>query len=198
MTHPLQARVHRNRRLTLLINVRSRRGAALHRAARTGLEAGGWTIDAEYLISDPAGQLPELLPRLAAEQPDLLVVGSGDGTVSHVVHHLAHTSTVLGYLPLGTTNNSGRSLGLPLTLTRALEVINQGIVADIDLGRVDDRYFANLVSIGVSGEVAGRDALRGARIAMMKSSLSVSRRRSKPTGPTCGTGCRCAPPRRHR
>ncbi|MBK7621844.1 MAG: YegS/Rv2252/BmrU family lipid kinase [Kineosporiaceae bacterium] len=156
MTHPLQERLHRNRRLTLLINVRSRRGAAQHRAARRALEAGGWSIDAEHLISDPAGQLPALLPRLAAEQPDLLVVGSGDGTVSHVVHHLAHSPTVLGYLPLGTTNNFGRSLGLPLKLSGAVDVINQGRVADIDLGRVDDRYFANLVSIGISGEVAGR------------------------------------------
>ncbi len=83
-------------------------------------------------------------------------MGSGDGTVSHVVDHLAHSATVLGYLPLGTTNNFGRSLGLPLRLDRAVEVITDGHVAAIDLGVVNGRHFANLVSIGISGEVAGR------------------------------------------
>ena len=152
----LQERIRRERRLTLLINVRSRRGATLHRLARASFEAQGWTVDAEYLVHDPAGELPELLPRIAAEKPGLLVVGSGDGTVSHVVHHLAHSPTVLGYLPLGTTNNFGRSLGLPLRLPGAVGVITTGRVADIDLGLVNGRYFANLVSIGISGEVAGR------------------------------------------
>ena len=152
----LQERLARERRLTLLINVRSRRGAAMRQQARASLESRGWTVGAEHLVDDPAGQLPDLLPRIAAEAPALLVVGSGDGTVSHVVHHLAHSNTVLGYLPLGTTNNFGRSLGLPLRLPDAVEVISSGKVADIDLGLVDGRHFANLVSIGISGEVAGR------------------------------------------
>jgi YegS/Rv2252/BmrU family lipid kinase len=156
----LHERLQRERRLTLLINVRSRRGAAMHQQARASLESRGWTVSAEHLVDDPAGQLPDLLPRIAAEAPTLLVVGSGDGTVSHVVHHLAHSTTVLGYLPLGTTNNFGRALGLPLRLPDAVEVISSGKVADIDLGLVDDRHFANLVSIGISGEVAGRTSHR--------------------------------------
>ncbi|GAA2720432.1 diacylglycerol/lipid kinase family protein [Cellulomonas aerilata] len=144
------------REAVLLVNVRSRRGAALHGTVRRMLEQRGLTITAEHLVTDPAGQLPDLVPRILAEHPPLLVVGSGDGTIATVVDHLAHTDTVLGYLPLGTTNNFGRSLGLPPRLRDAIDVVVDGRVAHVDLGRVNGDWFANLVSIGVSAEVAGR------------------------------------------
>ncbi len=144
------------RHAVLLVNVRSRRGAALHAAVRRMLEARGVRVTAEHLVHDPAVQLPALLPQILAARPPLLVVGSGDGTIASVVDHLAHTGTVLGYLPLGTTNNFGRSLGLPMRLDRAVDVVADGAVAQVDLGRVNGDLFANLVSIGVSAAVAGR------------------------------------------
>jgi YegS/Rv2252/BmrU family lipid kinase len=140
----------------LLVNVRSRRGAALHAPLRRMLRERGLAITAEHLVTDPGAELATLLPRILAERPPLLVVGSGDGTVATVVDHLAHTGTVLGYVPLGTTNNFGRSLGLPLRVTDAVDVVAHGRVARVDLGRVDGDLFANLVSLGVSAEVAGR------------------------------------------
>lgn len=151
-----EERIRRQRELVLLVNVRSRRGQQHHAEARALLAARGFAITAEHLVADPARELPTLLPRILADRPALLVVGSGDGTVATVVDHLAHTETVLGYLPLGTTNNFGRSLGLPHRLRDAVEVIAAGKVADVDLGCVNGDLFANLVSIGVSGEVAGK------------------------------------------
>jgi diacylglycerol kinase (ATP) len=150
-----EQRIRRTRELVLLVNVRSRRGARHHRQVRSMLEGHGFTVTAEHLVGDPAAQLPTLLPEILAARPPLLVVGSGDGTIATVVDHLAHTDTVLGYLPLGTTNNFGRSLGLPMRLRAAVEVIVFGKVADVDLGSVNGDLFANLVSIGVSADVAG-------------------------------------------
>ncbi len=152
----VRERVERAREVVLLVNVRSRRGAALHGTVRRLLEQRGLTVTAEHLVTDPAAQLPVLLPAILAARPPLLVVGSGDGTVASVVDHLAHTDTVLGYLPMGTTNNFGRSLRLPLRLPAAVGVVADGAVAEVDLGRVDGDHFANLVSIGVSVAVAGR------------------------------------------
>jgi diacylglycerol kinase (ATP) len=150
-----QDRIRRTRELVLLVNVRSRRGASLHGQVRRMLEQRGFTVTAEHLVGDPGAQLPGLLPQIMAARPALLVVGSGDGTIASVVDHLAHTDTVLGYLPLGTTNNFGRSLGLPLRLEAAVDVVTGGKVADVDLGQVNGDYFANLVSIGISAAVAG-------------------------------------------
>ncbi|GIG28463.1 diacylglycerol/lipid kinase family protein [Cellulomonas marina] len=146
----------RPREAVLVVNVRSRRGAALHGRVRRMLEERGVVVTAEHLVDDPAAQMPVLLPQVLAARPPLLVVGSGDGTVAGVVDHLAHTSTVLGYLPLGTTNNFGRSLGLPLRLADAVDVVARGRVASVDLGQVNGDWFANLVSMGVSAAVAGR------------------------------------------
>lgn len=151
-----QERIRTERELILLVNVRSRRGALHHPELRRMFDQRGFTVLAEHLITDPAVQLQSLLPRILAEPPRLLVVGGGDGTVATVVDHLAHTDTVLGYLPLGTTNNFGRSLGLPMRIEAAVDVVTGGKVADVDLGRVDGDYFANLVSIGVSATVAGQ------------------------------------------
>ena len=69
------------REAVLLVNVRSRRGAALHAQVRRMLEERGVVVTAEHLVTDPAGMLPVLLPQILASRPPLLVVGSGDTDV---------------------------------------------------------------------------------------------------------------------
>ncbi|WP_309134012.1 diacylglycerol kinase family protein [Cellulomonas sp.] len=140
----------------VVVNARSRRGAVLHDRIAPALAARGVRVLDVHVVRDPGAELPELLPRVLATEPPMLVVGSGDGTLATVVDHLAGRSTVLGYLPLGTTNNTGRSLGLPLRLGAALDVVAHGRTVGVDLGRANDDWFANLVSVGLSSEVAGR------------------------------------------
>ena len=89
-----------------------------------------------------------------AARPALLIVGSGDGTVSQIAGRMAYRDTVLGFLPFGTTNNFARSLGIPPGLDAAVDVIVNGKVADVDLGRAGSRYFANVAGIGLSADVA--------------------------------------------
>ena len=68
-------------------------------------------------------------------QPDLLIVGGGDGSISEAARRLAYRDMALGILPLGTTNNFAGTLGLPLNLAGATDVLAAGKVADVDLGR---------------------------------------------------------------
>jgi len=89
-----------------------------------------------------------------------VIVGGGDGTISSIVDYFAHQDVVLGILPLGTGNSFARTLGIPLTLEGAVDVIVHGKVADIDLGKVDQDYFANIASIGFSAEVARNSSNR--------------------------------------
>ncbi|QCB92407.1 diacylglycerol/lipid kinase family protein [Cellulomonas shaoxiangyii] len=140
----------------VVVNARSRRGAALHDRIAPALTERGVRVLDVHVVRDPAAQLPDLLPRVLATDPEMLVLGGGDGTLATVVDHLAGRRTVLGYLPLGTTNNTGRSLGLPLRLGAALDVVAHGRTVGVDLGRANGDWFANLVSVGLSSEVAGR------------------------------------------
>jgi diacylglycerol kinase-like protein len=90
----------------------------------------------------------------------LIVVGGGDGTLSAIVDYFAYQNVVVGLLPLGTGNSFARSLGIPLSLEGAIEGITNGKVVDIDLGKVDGDYFANVASIGFSAEVARKTSRR--------------------------------------
>jgi YegS/Rv2252/BmrU family lipid kinase len=142
------------RRVVLVVNTLSRRGRHRYFEVLRLLQDDGFRPLRTYAVMDPH-RLPEAINEALGLQPDLLVVGGGDGSLSEAVKHLAHRDVALGVLPLGTTNNFARSLGLPLDLASAVKVFSRGKVADIDLGMAGDRPFANLVSFGVSVEVAG-------------------------------------------
>jgi diacylglycerol kinase (ATP) len=149
----LQEAIRRHKRAALVVNTRSRRGQRLYRAARAQLRAAGIGL----LGSFPAGRPGELHDNLNAAlglRPDLLILGGGDGTLSEAARRLAYRDVALGILPLGTTNNFARTLAIPLTLPEAVAVLAAGKVADVDLGRAGDTVFANLVSVGLSAQVA--------------------------------------------
>lgn len=155
--------IRRNGRAVLVVNTRSRRGQRLYRAARAHLDAAGVGLAASF----PAGRgrLPGCLTAALDHDPDLLIVGGGDGTLCEAARRLAHRDTALGILPFGTTNNFARTLGIPLSPPEAVGVIAGGKVADVDLGRAGDAVFANLVSVGLSADVATRVPHRLKRLA---------------------------------
>ena len=93
------------------------------------------------------------LAREAAAHASLVVAVGGDGTANEVVNGLAETDTVFGLLPVGSGNDLAMALGVPTNLDRALDVIADGYDAAIDLGRFDDRWFANSLGIGFEAEV---------------------------------------------
>jgi YegS/Rv2252/BmrU family lipid kinase len=119
------------------------------------LRAEGFDPIRLFPVDDPK-RLRATLEAALEAKPDLLIVGGGDGTLSAAVKHVAHRDVALGVLPLGTTNNFARSLGIPLDLQGAIRLFRTGKVADIDLGVAGGREFANLASFGVSVEVAGK------------------------------------------
>ncbi|MFF3669243.1 diacylglycerol/lipid kinase family protein [Microtetraspora malaysiensis] len=148
------AAIHAHRRAAVVVNTRSRRGRRHYPEVMRLLRTGRFDLVGVHQVTDPT-RLRATIERALDATPDLLVVGGGDGTLSSSIKHLAHRDVALGVLPLGTTNNFARSLGLPLDLARAVRVFTEGKVADIDLGLCGDRPFANLASFGVSVEVAG-------------------------------------------
>lgn len=146
----------RFRRAALIVNTGSRRGAHAYAQARDRLAALGVPLADEFPIGD-AARLPETVHAAVADGCDLVVLGGGDGTVSAAVDHLAGTGVVLGVLPLGTANDFARTLEVPSDLDQACSTIATGKVVDVDLGLVEDNYFVNVASVGLS--VAVTEAL---------------------------------------
>jgi YegS/Rv2252/BmrU family lipid kinase len=129
----LQSAIRGTGRAVAMINVRSRRGRRLYGTARRLLDAAGLEFAEVIPVDDPT-RLSELFEKVLAIEPDLVVVGGGDGTIAEAVGHLAHRDIALGVLPLGTTNNFARSLELPLDLVGAVRALRDGKVADVDVG----------------------------------------------------------------
>lgn len=88
------------------------------------------------------------------EQPcDLVVVAGGDGTVGRAACELSGWQVPLAILPLGTANNTARSLELPLRLKKLAKSWSKAEKVPFDLGLLDDgaerRRFAECVGWGV-------------------------------------------------
>lgn len=140
------------RTAALVVNARSRRGQKLFDRACASLAEHGLTLDA-HAVKDPTN-LDRIAIAALAKKPDLLVLGGGDGTMSGLVDHLVGTGTVLGVLPFGTANSFARTLGIPLDVDGACQVIATGRPRRIDLGMIDGDYFANAASIGIAPQIA--------------------------------------------
>ncbi|MBI5443968.1 MAG: lipid kinase [Deltaproteobacteria bacterium] len=151
----LQEEISRERRAVLVVNARSRAGARFFSRAVEILTDRGIRLEEVHGLKDPA-RLPEIVGRAADRGIRLVIAGGGDGTMTSVVGPLAYRDAVLGVLPLGTGNAFARSLGIPLDLEGAVDVLVHGDVAAVDLGKVNRKYFANVASIGVTTAVARR------------------------------------------
>jgi len=86
---------------------------------------------------------------------DLVVAAGGDGTLYEVINGLSEQSYIpkLGILPMGTSNDFARSIGIPKSLEGALEVIKNGTTRKIDIGKMNSRYFINIAGGGVLTEL---------------------------------------------
>ena len=136
----------------LVVNARSRSGQDNFRAAQELMRRLPFPVDARA-VTEP-NTLLKTTRELLAAKPDLFVIGGGDGTVSCLVDEIVGAQTVLGVLPFGTANSFARTLGIPLDVEGAVDVLRTGAPRRIDLGMIDGDYFANCAAIGLSPLIA--------------------------------------------
>jgi diacylglycerol kinase (ATP) len=89
---------------------------------------------------------------------DTIIAAGGDGTLNEVVNGIGENlgQASVGLIPLGTGNDFARTIGLPVELDRAIELIVARETRPVDLVRVTSdevRYFLNVSAGGFSGLV---------------------------------------------
>lgn len=141
------------KRAALVVNAKSRKGRDLFFQAEDKLEARGIEIIAARAVRDPR-KLQDTVREMLDLGAPMVIVGGGDGTLSCAVDDFVSHDAVFAFLPLGTANSFARTLGVPLDLDGAIDVIATGVRRRIDLGMIDSDYFANAAAIGMSPLIA--------------------------------------------
>lgn len=118
------------------------------------------------LTSDHPGHAGELAAAAAADKAKTIIIAGGDGTLNEVVNGLfssgcSHVPRI-GIIPLGSSNDFSKSLGIPQTVSEACRTVMAGTTQDVDIGRVGSRYFCSASCLGYFSEIAARSlGMRG-------------------------------------
>ncbi|PZR57081.1 MAG: lipid kinase [Candidatus Meridianibacter frigidus] len=138
-------------RVLLFMNPHARRGDSLADEARNALRAAGCVL-VEEPMSDANEMRSAMVQRRA--DADAVVVGGGDGSVITAIPGLLESGLPLGILPLGTFNDLARTLAIPAAIEEAVEIIAAQTKRVVDVGHVNDAYFINEASLGISTRIA--------------------------------------------
>ena len=105
-----------------------------------------------------------LLAQQAAHQgTDLVVAVGGDGTVNEVARGLIQTQTALGIIPCGSGNGLARHLMIPRNVRKAIDVINEYVVHDLDYCVINDIPFFCTCGMGFDAFISMKFAEAGKR-----------------------------------
>ena len=118
-------------------------------------------------FSERRGEAAEIAEREAREGRSFVVACGGDGTVSEVANGILRSGTdaELGLLPSGTGGDFRRTLNIPSRASEAARILREGRTRRMDAGRVsflndagaeESRYFVNVASFGMGGDVIER------------------------------------------
>ena len=139
--------------LTLVVNPIAGNGLAqrTHERVRALLESRG--IEYRSFVTQAPGDAEALCRNLARDGAEAVAVLGGDGTLNEVVNGLALSDVTCLLVPCGTGNDFAKAMRLPKEPLAALEAQLSAAPGRIDLGRMNDRVFANVSGIGFDVEV---------------------------------------------
>jgi YegS/Rv2252/BmrU family lipid kinase len=144
----------------LFLNPTAGRGRAGRRQARILelLKAAGMPL--ELHRSEAVGSLETQVFEQVANGASRIVVAGGDGSVHEAVNGIlrAGGEAALGVIPSGTGNDFAKACDIPLNWEHAAELLAVRLAAGqysktIDIGTMNDRYFANGAGIGFDAKV---------------------------------------------
>ncbi|HTG67684.1 MAG TPA: diacylglycerol kinase [Candidatus Udaeobacter sp.] len=112
------------------------------------LERGGIETSCHATIGE--GDATLAAAEAADRGYDLIIAAGGDGTLYEVINGLTSKPNrpPLGILPVGTTNDFARAMGIPKHWEYAVDLIIQQYTRPIDVGKANERYFINIAGGG--------------------------------------------------
>lgn len=141
-------------RLVIIANPCSGKGKAKKIAPKVLDEFLSTGFDAKLLFTEKRGDAE----RFALEaDADVVVAIGGDGTLNETISGVVKNQKKdisLGYIPMGSTNDFARSMGLPTKWKKSVEVIATGNNKSIDICKFNERYFSYVAAYGMFAETS--------------------------------------------
>ena len=139
--------------LTLIVNPIAGNGLAQKTHERARAFLSGRAIEFSSFVTRAPGEAEALCRSLAGKSGQAVAVLGGDGTLNEVVNGLAQSEITCLLVPCGTGNDFAKAMKLPKDPISALAAQLDAPDGYIDLGRMNDRIFANVSGIGFDVEV---------------------------------------------
>ena len=148
-------------RCFIIVNPAAGRGRARRvweTTLRPMLRAGGLSFTEVY-EDRPRAAVP-LAEQATREGYEIVAAVGGDGTVHETINGILGPTVshrpALAVIPGGTGNDFARGVGIPKDPLTAGRLLLNGSRRRVDIGRVNERYFAGISGVGFDAEVAAR------------------------------------------
>jgi len=146
--------------IRLFLNPTAGRGRAGRRQARIIELLETSELPIELHASNAVGHLEEQVKTHVDNGASRIVVAGGDGSVYEAVNGImrSRTEAALGVIPTGTGNDFAKACDIPLNWEHAAQLLASRLAdgryaKTIDIGRMNDRFFANGAGVGFDAEV---------------------------------------------
>lgn len=119
--------------------------------------------DIQLRFTEYAGHAYEIASQCRTGNVDIAVAVGGDGTVNEVARGIIESDTALGIIPCGSGNGLARHLMLPMNVKGAVEIINDGLIHQLDYGTIDGHPFFCTCGMGFDAFISKKFADAGKR-----------------------------------
>lgn len=161
----------------LIINPSAGGEKAKHYRHAATAKLASYFDEVEVKETQKGGDARDFARAAAKEKIDSVFVMGGDGTVNEGISGLAEQDyrPKFGFFPLGTVNDLARALDIPINPQEAIDALDFEHTKPLDIGKINDHYFMNVIAIGVIPEavrdVSAEDKTKFGKMAYLISGL---------------------------
>ena len=143
---------------TIIANPISGKGRSKSVALKTGSLLTSAGVSNGVIFTTRVGDAEQLARSAADDGSTGVLACGGDGTLHEVINgvmdHPRGSEVTVGVMPAGRCNDFAAAIGLPKSVEGVVGLITSGASRQIDLGRVGDRYFATVATLGFDSAVS--------------------------------------------
>ncbi len=143
-----------NKRILVIINPVSGVGSKSHIPGLIAEAFSKGPYEVIITFSKEPGHASKLAQEAVENEYYAVIAVGGDGTINEIAQVLRYSPVILGIIPKGSGNGLARALNLPLTVSKAIEVISQGHLRSIDCCEANEKPFFCTCGLGYDAEVS--------------------------------------------